>query len=65
MRHDWIFDVLTDLRSYAQKNGLPALAAQVDEALQVARVEIASQTPRDPGDGEDGSGGVPPVGRTH
>ncbi|WP_430464896.1 hypothetical protein [Tabrizicola sp.] len=40
MRHDWIFDVLRDLRAYAQANGLPALAAKADEALRVARAEL-------------------------
>jgi predicted transcriptional regulator len=43
MRHDWVFDVLKDLRRYAEKNGLPALAARVDAALAVAEVEIAAQ----------------------
>lgn len=49
MGHDWVFDVLTDLRDYALANGLPALAAKAAEALQVARVEIA------------GGGGTPPA----
>ena len=42
MRHDWIFDVLQDLRAYAQSNGLPALALKADEALRVARAEMAA-----------------------
>ncbi|MBL4916214.1 hypothetical protein [Szabonella alba] len=42
MRHDWIFDVLTDLQSYALRHDLPALAAQADLALRVARAEIAA-----------------------
>lgn len=42
MRHDWIFDVLRDLRAYAQSNGLPAVAQKADEALHVARAEIAA-----------------------
>ncbi|MFN4154852.1 MAG: hypothetical protein ACK4HF_09370 [Paracoccaceae bacterium] len=42
MHHDWIFDVLEDLRSYALQNGLPATAAQAEEALRVARAELAS-----------------------
>jgi hypothetical protein len=40
MAHEWIFEVLQDMRSYAQKNGLPALMAQIDEALRVAQQEI-------------------------
>ena len=42
MRHDWIFDVLSDLRSYAQANGLPALASKAEETLLVARAEIST-----------------------
>ena len=69
MRHDWIFDVLADLRSYALKNGLPELAAEVDAALRVARHEIAAAN-RGPGEPESGpgggtGGGIPPGGRPH
>ncbi|NUB44355.1 hypothetical protein GEU84_008170 [Fertoebacter nigrum] len=63
MRHDWIFDVLADLRSYAQKNRLTALAAQVEDTLRVARTEIAAADTC-PARGE-GSGGAPPAGRPH
>lgn len=52
MRHEWIFEVLEDLRSYALKNGLAATAAKAEEALRVARVEVAQA--------EDG--GTPPGG---
>lgn len=41
MRHDWIFDVLRDLKTYAQSNGLPGLAQKADEALRMARAETA------------------------
>jgi hypothetical protein len=44
MRHDWIFEVLSDLHEYANKNGLPAVAASAAEALQVARSEVAALT---------------------
>jgi hypothetical protein len=60
-RHDWIFDVLKDLRTYAQANGLPALAAKADEALHIARAEISAADPQ----AETGSGGSPPSGRAH
>jgi hypothetical protein len=40
MRHDWIFDVLSDLQDYATQNDLPELALKVDEAMSVARREI-------------------------
>lgn len=42
MAYDWIFDVLEDLKSFAEANGLPALAAKADEALLVAAQEIAA-----------------------
>jgi hypothetical protein len=41
MGYDWIFDVLEDLKSFAEANGLPALAIKAQEALQVAAQEIA------------------------
>jgi hypothetical protein len=45
MGHDWVFDVLRDLKSYADANGLNALAAKADEALKVAMAEIGAQDP--------------------
>jgi hypothetical protein len=41
MRHDWVFDVLSDLHDYACQNDLPRLAEKVDLALVEARAEIA------------------------
>ena len=62
MRHDWIFDVLSDLKAYAIKNDLPALAAKVDETLTLARAEVAAQA-------DDGAGAAgctrPASGRSH
>lgn len=49
MTHDWILDVLEDLRSYARKNGLPRVAEAAAEALGVAREELS-------GTGESGTG---------
>lgn len=43
MGHEWIFDVLEDLRSYAAKNGLTALVAKTEEALAVAEAEIGAR----------------------
>ena len=43
MSHEWIFDVLADLRSYAEKNGLSRLAERTDELLAVARAEISGR----------------------
>ena len=42
MRHDWIFDVLTDLRSYALQNELRDLAEQVERTLRTARRDVAA-----------------------
>ena len=67
MRHDWIFDVLKDLRSYAQSNGLPALALKADEAMRVAQAEVAAC----PASGPAAEGGPepdeanPPSGLAH
>jgi len=54
MRHDWIIDVLTDLRSYSQMHGMAALAQKVDEALSIARVEIGKD-PENTGGGPSGT----------
>lgn len=42
MQHDWILDVLADLRSFAMTNGLPALAEQLEDSRMVAMAEVAS-----------------------
>ena len=42
MEHDWILDVLADLRNYASRNDLPALAERLQEAVLLAAVEISS-----------------------
>jgi hypothetical protein len=42
MRHDWVFDVLSDLLAYAKQNDLPRLAVRVAEAIAEARDEIAT-----------------------
>lgn len=42
MGHDWIIDVLTDLKTFARANGMPSLAAQLDDASFVAQAEMAS-----------------------
>lgn len=47
MGHDWILDVLTDLKTYARLNGLPALAGQLDDVAMVAAVELASSGERE------------------
>ena len=42
MRHAWILDVLTDLRTYAEANDLPAIAVAATQSLEVAEAELAS-----------------------
>ena len=66
MRHEWIFDVLQDLRRYAEANGMIALAQKAEEALGVAKAEIAQMGRGEVGDEVGGGGGgVPPGGRAH
>lgn len=48
MAHDWILDVLADLKAYANKNGLPALVHELDEATLIAATEIASMEGKAP-----------------
>lgn len=55
MHHDWIFEVLDDLRSYALRNGLTATAAQTELALHVARAELGEAAGHDPGSGLGGA----------
>lgn len=42
MGSDWMLDVLTDLKAYAQKNGMSVLAEQLDDARLVAAAELAT-----------------------
>lgn len=42
MANDWILDVLTDLQTFAQENGLKPLAAKLDETSSFAQAIIAS-----------------------
>ncbi|MEZ5797953.1 MAG: hypothetical protein R3D63_11015 [Paracoccaceae bacterium] len=58
MRHDWVFDVLKDLLSYARLHDLPALAAQVEMSLAVAQAEIAAERDK----GEPAAGACRPAG---
>ena len=44
MNHDWMLDVLTDLETYAQNQGLSALAVQLNDTRSTARSEIAGRT---------------------
>lgn len=42
MGHEWIIDVLADLKSFAKQNDLPLLAVQLDDTALVASAEIAT-----------------------
>lgn len=42
MRHNWIIDVLTDLRSYAEVNNLPGIARAAQQTLDAAVAEISA-----------------------
>ena len=42
MQSDWILDVLTDLKTFATINGLPALAEQLDDTAIIALAEISA-----------------------
>lgn len=42
MGQKWIIDVISDLREFADQNGLPLLAHQLDVTSTVAQAEIAS-----------------------
>ncbi len=44
MGHEWIIDVLADLKSFASTNNLPILAAQLDETALIASAEIDAVT---------------------
>lgn len=44
MGQKWIIDVIADLRAFADQNGLPLLAHQLDVTATVAQSEIALMT---------------------
>jgi hypothetical protein len=41
MNHEWMLDVLTDLRAYAQKHKLQSIAEQLEDARHVAIAEFS------------------------
>lgn len=57
MCHNWIFDVLSDIRSYARLNGLPHLAAAATETIAVAERELQARPAA--GRAEGGAAGLP------
>lgn len=54
MQHEWMIRVLEDMRDYALRHRLSALAEHVDQARLLAMAEIASlPQPAPPGQGRD------------
>ncbi len=48
MQHDWLIDVMADLRTFADAKGLRASAAALDDALLVTLAELTSRDGADP-----------------
>jgi hypothetical protein len=57
MAHEWVIEVLGDLRGFAKTNDLPTLAAQLEEALVVAHAEIAGASSTEERAGGDAKNG--------
>jgi hypothetical protein len=51
--HLWLIEALADLRAYAERHGLPALAEHLETAIDLAQLEIANS-------GTDGAKTGPP-----
>ena len=49
MSQDWMIDVLSDLKKFAQQNGLVALAEQLDDTILLATAELKQNEPEDAG----------------
>ncbi len=45
MSQEWMIDVLTDLRKFAQQNGLMGLAEQLDDSILIAAAELKQLDP--------------------
>lgn len=41
MKNNWILDVLADLKTFAQANGMVALAEQLDDTALIAAADLA------------------------
>lgn len=42
MKHEWLIDILGDLKNYARKNGMGALSEELATCQALAAVEISS-----------------------
>lgn len=54
MEQDWVLDVLTDLKTFAQQNGMFNLAEHLDDTLIVAAAELAAHGGQKDGVGQGG-----------
>lgn len=45
MGHDWLFEVLADMKAYALRHGMAELAAQIDETEAAARRDVQAADP--------------------
>ncbi|MFQ5437552.1 MAG: hypothetical protein ACE5DK_01850 [Paracoccaceae bacterium] len=45
MSQEWMIDVLSDLKAFAQQNGLMGLAEHLDDTILVAAAELNSGSP--------------------
>ncbi|MBP7001202.1 hypothetical protein [Amaricoccus sp.] len=54
-KSDWVIDILRDIRQFSEKNGMPELAEQLDDAIFVAAREIGAKLDA-AGSGELGTG---------
>ncbi|WP_296479045.1 hypothetical protein [Roseinatronobacter sp.] len=39
--HVWLIETLSELRIYAARNGLPELAAHLEQSIHLAHIELA------------------------
>lgn len=46
-QYQWIINVLTDLKTFAQENNMPALAEQLETTLMVAVAELPTENADD------------------
>lgn len=65
MGQKWIIDVIADLRAFADQNGLPLLAHQLEVTSSIAQAELASMLEGAPrAANTNASQAAPPLGDT-
>lgn len=52
MQEDWVLDVLTDLKTFAQQNGMFQFSEHLDDTLLVAAAELSAHGRRKGGAGQ-------------